>query len=315
MPWHVVAGHSGCGEGKFAVVKDADGTVVACHATREEANKHMAALYANTDDTHRGGTEFIRAVALDDIRIRTGGTGRTVEAYAAVFDEPAEIVDQDGHYYEVNHRDAFTRSIERHQGVFPVVYNHGMTLAGTPSERGSVPIGVSKEVRVDKRGVFTVSEYGTGELADEVLEQIRMGSIKAQSYGGRFLTSNPLRSPARGYRRGADGKLTTVQRLIVAMREFGPTPFAAFVSAAITGVRAQQMLGALLTAPADRRMAFLDQLATPLDEADPAEPAIDTPDVGDSVEQPQTDDPPVRHSRSIPLSMRIRAARIARGWE
>jgi phage head maturation protease len=412
MPWHVAADHSGCGKGKFAVVKDADGTVVACHATREEANKHMAALYANTgdtrraedakkpygdvqyadpgyqadkkkrypldseahcraawsyihqaqnrklytaeqlkaiegriraagkkygiefaddpsasrtetpdtsyantDDTHRGGTEFIRAVKLDDIRIRTGGTGRTVEAYAAVFDEPAEIVDQDGHYYEVNHRDAFTRSIERHQGVFPVVYNHGMTLAGTPSERGSVPIGVSKEVRVDKHGVFTVSEYGTGELADEVLEQIRMGSIKAQSYGGRFLTSNPERPPARGYRRGADGKLTTVRRLIVAMREFGPTPFAAFATAAITGVRAQQMLGALLAAPAERRAALLDQLATPLNEADPAEPDIDTPDDGDLVEQPQTDDPPVRHSRSIPLSTRIRAARIARGWE
>jgi hypothetical protein len=38
-------------------------------------------------------TDFIRAVALDDIRIRSGGTGRTVEAYAAIFNEPAEIVD------------------------------------------------------------------------------------------------------------------------------------------------------------------------------------------------------------------------------
>jgi hypothetical protein len=48
-------------------------------------------------------TDFIRAVALDDIRIRSGGTGRTVEAYAAIFGEPAEIMDADGHYYEVNH--------------------------------------------------------------------------------------------------------------------------------------------------------------------------------------------------------------------
>jgi HK97 family phage prohead protease len=261
-------------------------------------------------------TEFIRAVALDDIRIRSDGTGRTVEAYAAIFDEPAEIVDADGHYYEVNHRTAFNRTISRHQGAgFPVVYNHGMTLAGTASDRGSVPIGVSKEVRVDKRGVLTVSEYGTSELADEVLESIRMGAVKAQSYGGRFLKSTPDR-PSRGYR-ALGGKLPTVTRLEVEMREFGPTPFPAFAGAAITGVRAQQVLGALLTAPASQRAALLEQLdrLTPhLDEVDPDSPAIDPPAEPDTVEE--TEDPPARPSaRSIPLGMRIRAARIARGWE
>lgn len=262
-------------------------------------------------------TDFIRAVALDDIRIRSGGSGRTVEAYAAIFDEPAEIVDQDGHYLEVNDRTAFNRSIAHHRGSFPVVYHHGLTLAGTPSDRGSVPIGVSTEVRADKRGVLTVSEYGRTQLADEVLEQIRMGSIKAQSYGGRFIRSDPRR-PAGGFRPGPDGTLRTVRRFEVSMREFGPTPFPAFAGAAITGVRAQQILGALLTAPAARRGALLDQLATPLDEVDPAELDIDTPAPEQAladVETAPTDDPPARHSRSIPLSTRIRAARIARGWE
>jgi phage head maturation protease len=262
-------------------------------------------------------TEFVRAVALDDIRIRSGGTGRTVEAYAAIFDEPAEIMDADGHYYEVNHPTSFARTIAHHQGGFPVVYNHGMTIAGTPSDRGSVPIGVSKEVRVDKRGVLTVSEYGTSELADEVLEAIRMGAVKAQSYGGRFVRSDP-RVPRGGFRAGVDGKLRTVTRLEVKMREFGPTPFPAFAGAAITGVRAQQVLGALLSAPADRRAALLDQLdhlATPLDEADPAEVEnADTPDDPDAA-GPVTEDPAPGHSRSVPLGMRIRAARIARGWE
>ncbi len=259
-------------------------------------------------------SDFIRAVALDDIRIRSGGTGRTVEAYAAIFDEPAEIVDQDGHYYEVNHAAAFNRSIQHHSGRFPVIYNHGMTVAGTPSDRGSVPIGVSTEVRVDKRGVLTVSEYGRSELADEVLEAIRMGAVKAQSYGGRFLRSDPSRRPAGGFRKGPDGKLRTVTRMEVAMREFGPTPFPAFAGAAITGVRAQMMLGALLSAPADQRAVLLDHLATPLDGEDPVEEHVDTPDEG-PVEQ-QTEDSPSRHSaRSIPLSQRIRAARIARGWE
>lgn len=262
-------------------------------------------------------TDFIRAVALDDIRIRAGGTGRTVEAYAAIFGEPAEIMDADGHYFEVNSPSAFSRSIAHHSGGFPVVYNHGMTIAGTPSDRGSVPIGVSKEVRVDKRGVLTISEYGNSELADEVLEQIRMGSVKAQSYGGRFIRSDP-RIPRGGFRPGSTGQLRTVTRLEVAMREFGPTPFPAFAGAAITGVRAQQVLGAILTAPADRRAALLEQLdhlVTPLQDADPAgDENGDTPETPDLV-APVTEDPAVSHSRHIPLGLRIRAARIARGWE
>jgi HK97 family phage prohead protease len=264
-------------------------------------------------------TDFIRAVALDDIRIRSGGTGRTVEAYAAIFDEPAEIIDQDGHYLEVNHRDAFTRSVETHQGRFPVVYNHGMTLAGTASDRGSVPIGVSTEVKVDKRGVFTVSEYGNSDLADEVLEQIRMGSIKAQSYGGRFLRSDPMLRPGQRYRPAHDGKLRTVTRMTVAMREFGPTPFPAYAGAAITGVRAQALLGALLTAPAERRVALLqqlDDLVTPHEpdgDADPTEVTPGTPDEG-SADPAPTEDPPIRHSARS-LATRIRAARLTRGME
>jgi HK97 family phage prohead protease len=258
-------------------------------------------------------TDFIRAVSLDDIRIRSGGTGRTVEAYAAIFDEPAEIMDSDGHYYEVNHRSAFTRSIQHRGQTFPVVYNHGLTIAGTPSDRGSVPIGVSKEVRVDKRGVFTVSEYGTGELADLVLEQIRMGSIKAQSYGGRFLRSDPA-VPRGGFRAAPGGKLKTVTRMEVAMREFGPTPFPAFVGAAITGVRAQQILGSLLTAPADQRASMLNHLTTLDIDQDPAD--VETDGTADeALAAPVTEDPASRHSRSIPLSMRVRAARVARGWE
>ncbi|HEX2551645.1 MAG TPA: HK97 family phage prohead protease [Nocardioidaceae bacterium] len=263
-------------------------------------------------------TDFIRAVALDDIRIRKGGSGRVVEAYAAVFNEPAEIYDQDGHYLEVNDPAAFNRSIQHHGGKFPVVYNHGMTIAGTPSDRGSVPIGVSVEVRADKRGVLTVSEYGNTPLADEVLESIRQGSVKAQSYGGAFLRSDPGRRPAGGFRPDGGGKLRTVRRMEIKMREFGPTPFPAFSGAAITGVRAQQVLGALLTAPAERRVALLqqlDDLVTPeeLDvPMDSAEAIADTPAEGPA--GAPTEDPAPSHSRSN-LNARIRAFMIAKGLE
>jgi HK97 family phage prohead protease len=255
-------------------------------------------------------SDFIRAVPLDDIRIRKGGTGRTVEAYAAIFDEQAEIVDQDGHYYERNAPTAFTRTIAHRSGRFPVVYHHGLTIAGTPSERGSVPIGVSTEVRPDAKGLLTVSEYSRSALADEVLEAIRVGAVAAQSYGGRFVKSDPRRPPGAGFRPDAGGKLRTVTRLEVAMHEFGPTPFPAFAGAAITGVRAQQMLGALLGASTEQRLAMLAEiegLATPL-PADPADPEDGTPDPGPAE---QTDDSREHSARS--LRARIHAARIARG--
>jgi phage head maturation protease len=293
---------TGCSAGPLGTAKRARAPPAIADHNRE-ANTSAASSSAGATRPGRSSAPTVEArhdrlhsIPLDDIRIRSGGTGRTVEAYAAIFDEPAEIVDADGHYYEQSTTRPRSPAPSQHrQDGFPVVYNHGMTIAGTPSDRGSVPIGVSKEVRVDTRGVLTVSEYGNSELADEVLEAIRMGAVKAQSYGGRFIRSDP-RVPRGGFRPGLDGKLRTVTRLEIAMREFGPTPFPAFAGAAITGVRAQQVLGALLTAPAERRQALLDQLdhlATPLDEVDPdhVDAELGTDEAPDSVE-PVTDNDP-----------------------
>jgi HK97 family phage prohead protease len=256
-------------------------------------------------------SEFLRAVALDDIHIRAGGDGRTVEAYAAIFDDLAEIVDADGHYMERNSPAAFNKTIADRGGRFPVVYHHGLTIAGTPSERGSVPIGASIEVRADKRGVLTVARYHKTELADEVLESIRSGAVNAQSYAGRFLKSDP-RTPRGGFRPMPDGSLRSVTRLEIAMREFGPTPFPAYAGAAITGVRAQQLLGTLLTAPAEKVHEFLAQFdgsTTP--QAEPETPPADTSEDAEAVEP--TDEPGDHSARS--LRSHIRAARIARGME
>jgi HK97 family phage prohead protease len=237
---------------------------------------------------------FIRVVALDDIRIRSGGTGRTVEAYIAVFNEPAEVIDQDGHYMEQNAPTAFNRTLANRKVPFPVIYNHGLSMAGTPSERGAVPIGVSKEVRVVGKGVLSVSEYGRSELADEVLEAIRLGAITGQSYGGRYTRSTP-QMPRGGYRT-YDGKLPLVTRQEIKLFEFGPTPVPAFAGASILGVRAM--------------FQYYQGLTTP---QDPEAQHADTPPAGGPVEQ--TEDPRKHSVRSIPMAQRIRAAKIARGWE
>lgn len=175
-----------------------------------------------------------RSFVLDDIRIRSDGDGRTVDAYAAVFGQPSEIHDQDGHYNEVIDPSAFNRTISHRGTKVGVFYNHGKTLYGTPSDRASVPLGTPLDIRADNFGVFTSTRYNKTELADAVLESIRNGDITGQSFTGRMLRSTPERGPYRA--RG--GELTTVTRNEIALIEYGPTPFPAYETASIIGTRA-----------------------------------------------------------------------------
>ena len=52
-----------------------------------------------------------RTFPLEDIRIDPGGDGRTVTAYAAVFDTPTKISDFEGEYIERIHPAAFNKAI------------------------------------------------------------------------------------------------------------------------------------------------------------------------------------------------------------
>ncbi|WP_411090797.1 HK97 family phage prohead protease [Streptomyces sp. 049-1] len=247
---------------------------------------------------------FHRYFPLEDIRVRAGGDGRTVEAYAAVFDTPVEIHDQDGDYVEQIDRRAFDRILQQlapagsrstwRVGVF---YNHGRTLWGTPSERGSMPIGTPMELKTDTRGLLTVTRYNKTELADEVLENIREGAITGQSFTGRFTRSDPMRAPRGGHRAGRDGRLKTVRRQEIALKEYGPTPFPAYADAAVIGVRAEQVMPLLGELSADERERLVDMLrtGTPLDPPTPGTPA-DPPAAGDPEEGPAAEDPPSRHS-------------------
>lgn len=234
---------------------------------------------------------FRRDFPLQDISIRAGGDGRTVTAYATVFDTPVPIHDQQGDYIEVIDRHAFDRILPKLQpqgdrkawrvGVF---YNHGMTLHATPSDRNSVPIGVPLEVTADSRGLKTVTRFHRGELADQILEAISEGSLGAYSFSGRFDRSEPI-VPRGGFHPDRYGNLPTVRRTESTLREYGPTPFPAYQDAVITGVRAEKIAeqlqyitelirsGAPLDsplsgAPADRD-SLTDDLLAPEGEAAP----------------------------------------------
>jgi HK97 family phage prohead protease len=251
-----------------------------------------------------------RAFTVEDLHVRSDGSGRIVEAYAAAFNVRTEIMDQDGHYHEVLAPTSFERTIQ-HKGVnFGVLFNHGRTVDGEPNPMATMPIGVPLEVRADERGVYTATRYLDNPLADQVLDAIKAGAIKAQSFSGRFTKSMRSHPDGRG-----SGRLPLITRNEIDMREYGPAVFAAYKDAAILGTRAEQFIRTLLETPPDKRLDWLQQfegLTTPL--VDPEALTIGTPDGPAEL----TEDPPelARHSaRSIPLRTRIRAARIAREWE
>lgn len=247
-------------------------------------------------------TGFHRSVALDDIAIRAGGDGRTVVAYAAVF-TPYEVTDEDGHYEEEILRSGFDRSLSHGINRFQVLYNHGRAVLGSmPMADYGMPLAVPIEVRADGRGLLTVSRYLKTPLADTVLELIREGAIRAQSFSGRWVNSRRAGANAAG--------LPRIERVEVALREYGPTPFPVAHAAEMVGVRS--LLDEVQQLPNDQRAA-LAELLTVSTSAGPAigTPAVSPPAVVDTPAQPAVPAPVVQGPSLAELSQaqRRRTAR------
>ena len=158
------------------------------------------------------------AFDLDSIEVVRGGDGRTVRAYAATFDHAYEVSDQRGHYFETISRSAYDRAIS-HGTITRAVclFNHGMTVYNTPSEKWSVPLGTPLEITPDAKGLLTVTRYLKTDSADEILEAVRGGAITSQSFRGPIYNmANP-----RQHRSG----LNLVELTELGLKDYGPTPF------------------------------------------------------------------------------------------
>ncbi|HWB38466.1 MAG TPA: HK97 family phage prohead protease [Rugosimonospora sp.] len=217
----------------------------------------------------KGRAEFLgtrpfegRSYVISDLTVRANGDGRTVEAYCAAFNVPAEIQDQDGHYTEIVTPGSFDKTIAENGTRFGVFYNHARTIYGTPADTFSVPIGVPVETpRADAHGVLTVTRYLDNPLADSVLDAVKNKAITAQSFSGRFIQSRRTRAER-------SGGLPTIHRTEVAMREYGPTPFPAYQQASVVGTRSADVwLADLLRMDRDERadlFARMVALAVPI---------------------------------------------------
>jgi phage head maturation protease len=202
---------------------------------------------SRADDLLVWPTTITRAVALDDASVRSGritcetcgqdATGRMVDAYAAVFGDPAEIRDEHGHYFEEVDRTAFNKRLAdlsrsraglRDVGVY---YNHAKTLYDTPSEAFSLPIGHPSAIRADGHGLLTSTHYTSN--GERILQGIKDGDLTGHSFTGRIVRSDPQRVP----RATRSGDLPRVRRLELGLTEYGPTPLPFYSGAQLVTVR------------------------------------------------------------------------------
>lgn len=207
--------------------------------------------------------EINRAFPLLDIE--RGGDGRTVTAYAATFGDPYEVRDQHGHYFEEIHPAAFNRAIGRGVGAVSVFYNHGRTINGDSPASLSVPIGTPMEIRADGRGLLTVTRYNGSEFADQVLEAISAGSIKAQSFRGPIFQDGPKQLHRSG--------MPLVTRMQLGLVEYGPTPMPVNVGAEMVSVRSTTEL--LTVAPEDLTDDERAELLAALNDLTPPPAPVD----------------------------------------
>ena len=212
---------------------------------------------------------------LAEFKIRADGDGRTVEAYAVPFGEAAEVIDQEGHYFEEFKKGAFGRQLASSRGFagIPVFYNHGMdpTPSRRPSERWSTPIGVPVEVREDDVGLFTATRFAGTDNGDEVLQLVRDGALSR--YSIQFMRT-PAGGGSKRIRGGGPRGLDLVQRLDVRLIEYGPTPLPVYDGAGITGMRAKAVLDIIHELDPDERDTLSELLRA---GSDPASVADDDP--------------------------------------
>jgi len=249
---------------------------------------------------------YQRVFVLDGIEILSrakGGDGRTVEAYAAVFNAPAEIHDAHGDYIETVDPAAFARTINGGAARrAQVLLNHGYDPQGKTGGLQQTPLGHPVDIKADSRGLLTVSRYNDSPLAEQVLAGIRNQDYTAQSFEGPIYRSDPQRAPGRA-RPGTT--LPKVRRLELGLRNYGPTMTPYYPDAAITAVRSiDEIAHDFAALDAEQREELIRTLST-TPGWDPETAAIlATPHRGPGAEDPRDEEN--AHSARQKL-LRIRA--------
>jgi HK97 family phage prohead protease len=108
----------------------------------------------------------------EELEVRLSDEGRTVEGYAAVFDQPTMI----GQVEEVVSKGAFE---DRLGDDVVALFNHdqNMPLARSVNGEGTL------RLKVDEKGLYYRFELGNQSYAQDLAESIKRGDVRGSSFG------------------------------------------------------------------------------------------------------------------------------------
>ena len=261
MPWHVDKTAQCPASKPWGVIKNSDGKVVGCHATKKDANKQLAALNANVAEGDDKGTEDMSAIANENtpttveelphddlyraappgigVELRAADDGDempTLVTHFAVFNEWTEIDSLwEGHFMERIAPGALRKTISEHRDQIKVLFQHGRD-----PQIGDKPLGKPSILREDPTGTRTGKAGGYAEvpLLRTAYNAELIPGLDAGLYGASFrfrvvkeeINEEPEESDYNPH--GLPERTIKELRLY----EFGPVTFPAY-TAADAGVR------------------------------------------------------------------------------
>jgi HK97 family phage major capsid protein/HK97 family phage prohead protease len=173
-----------------------------------------------------------------DASAESGGDGRTMEGYAAVFDTPTEINSWEGKFTEEIARGAFKKTLGERKPVLQFDHGHD-------ARTGTIPIGAFQELREDDEGLYCQARLFDNPVVEPIRQAIEGGAITGMSF--RFkVNRDEWRDNAGKLVRGEDlgrllyepGDRGPLKRTIkeVQLFEAGPVVFPAYDQTSV-GVR------------------------------------------------------------------------------
>lgn len=174
--------------------------------------------------------------------------GRTLEGYAAVFNEWTTIDSWEGTFQERIAPGAFKKTLSERMPVLQ--FDHG-----THPLIGSIPLGVFTALREDENGLFVRGRLSDNWLVEPIRDAIRDGAITGMSFRFRVIKDS--------WRKGAGNvPERTIQE--IALYEAGPVVFPAYEQTSVS-VRSREVLTALNDEGVRHELALMLATGTTVD--------------------------------------------------
>lgn len=146
-----------------------------------------------------------RAKTADDNEQESDG--RTLDGYAAVFDQDTEINSWEGRFIERMTKGAFRKTLKENKGRIQMQWDHGRDF-----RVGTVPIGAYERLEEDDHGLHVIGRVFDNDVVEPIRQAIESGAVSGMSFKFRVL---------RDEWRDTKGKLVKPEELLDLLWESG----------------------------------------------------------------------------------------------